>query len=87
MEEKEREFQEKEYGGPEIDEKYYFSFHTDDSFEPICDGPMIKPVKPDCIPLLDFADLPEYETTSSDEDEEPEIENKSNYSDEEFDAP
>ena len=45
------------------------SFHTDDSFEPICDGPMICPIKPDCIPLLDFESIPDY-VTSSEEDEE-----------------
>jgi hypothetical protein len=43
-----------ELGSPELDEKYYFSFHTDDSFEPISDGPMIKPNKPSCIPMLEF---------------------------------
>ena len=70
LDEKEREHYEKEYGGPELDEKYHYSFHTDDSFEPIVDGPALKPVKPDCIPLLDLEDLPCYETSSEDVDEE-----------------
>ena len=70
LEEKEREHQEQEFGGPELDEKYYFSFHTDDSFEPIDDGPMLRPIKPDFVPMLDLNGLPEYETTSSDEEEE-----------------
>lgn len=39
IEMKERENFEKENGGPELDDKYYFSFHTEDSFLPICDGP------------------------------------------------
>lgn len=39
IEQKEKEAFEKENGGDELDDKYYFSFHTDDSFEPICDGP------------------------------------------------
>ena len=61
-----------EHGGSDLDEKYYFSFHTDDSFEPITDGPMIRPVKPDCIPSLDFSGLPEYETSSDEDDEDDE---------------
>jgi len=28
-----------EHGSPDIDQKYYFSFHTDDSFEPITSEP------------------------------------------------
>lgn len=61
---------EMEHGGPEIDEKYYFSFHTDDSFEPIADGPMLRPERPGCVPVLDFAGLPEYETSSEEDEEE-----------------
>lgn len=68
LELKEREHYEREYGGPELDQKYYFSFHTDDSFEPIDDGPMLKPTKPDFVPYLNFEDLPGYETTSSSND-------------------
>ena len=83
LEEKEKEHYENEYGGPELDEKYYFSFHTDDSFDPIDDGPMLRPIKPDCVPLLDLNGLPEYETTSSEEDEPGD--NKSTYS-EDFDT-
>ena len=39
LKKKEEEAQELEYGGPELDEKYHYSFHTDDSFEAICSGP------------------------------------------------
>jgi len=70
LENKEKEMYELEHGGSDIDEKYYFSFHTDDSFEPITDGPMLRPVKPDCIPPLDFTGLPEYETSSEEDEEE-----------------
>ena len=70
LEKKEREAFEQEHGGPEVDEKYHYSFHTDDSFEPICDGPMLKPTKPECIPLLDFRDLPAYESSSEEECED-----------------
>jgi len=67
IEQKEKENYEKEHGGPELDEKYPYSFHTDDSFEPITNCPQLRPRKPDCIPLLCFDDIPGYET-SSDED-------------------
>ena len=70
LENKEKEMYELEHGGSDIDEKYYFSFHTDDSFEPITDGPMIRPVKPECIPMLDFSGLPEYETSSDEDDDD-----------------
>ena len=70
IDQKEKEHYEQENGGPELDEKYYFSFHTDDSFEPICDGPMMKPIKPDCVPILNLDDLPEYETSSEEDDED-----------------
>ena len=56
-------------GGPELDEKYYFSFHTDDSFEAIDDGPMLKPVRPDFVPPLDLEGLPGYETSSEEQSE------------------
>ena len=72
LDEKEREHYEKEYGGPEIDDKYEFSFHTDDSFEPIADGPALKPPKPDCVPCLDLEGLPGYETSSDEAEEEEE---------------
>lgn len=70
IDQKEKEHYEQENGGPEIDEKYYYSFHTNDSFEPICDGPMLKPRKPSCIPYLNLEDLPLYETSSEEEDED-----------------
>ena len=59
-----------EFGGPELDEKYYFSFHTDDSFEAIDDGPMLAPVRPECVPPLDLGDLPAYETSSEEGEED-----------------
>jgi hypothetical protein len=68
LEEKEREHNEREDASMAPDPRYYYSFHTDDSFEPIADGPMLKPVKPAFVPTLVFDDLPEYETTSSEED-------------------
>ena len=72
LDEKEREHYEQEYGGPELDGKYEFSFHTDDSFEPIVDGPAIKPPKPDCVPSLNLEGLPGYETSSDEGEEEDE---------------
>ena len=69
-------------GGPELDEKYHYSFHTDDSFDAINDGPQLAPVKPDCVPMLDLEGLPAYET-SSEEGEEGE-EGEEDYEKEEF---
>ena len=69
LDEKEKEHYEQEMGGPELDEKYYFSFHTDDSFEAIDDGPMLKPVRPDFVPPLDLEGLPGYETSSEEQSE------------------
>lgn len=68
-----------EHGTPEIDQKYYFSFHTDDSFEPITSEPQIRPPKPDCIPLLDFKGFPEYETTTDEENESQEDQSSSQH--------
>ena len=72
LDEKEQEHYEQEYGGPELDDKYSFSFHTDDSFEAIDDGPMLRPIRPDCVPMLDLEGLPGYETSSDEEEEEEE---------------
>jgi hypothetical protein len=72
LDEKEQEHYEQEYGGPELDDKYSFSFHTDDSFEPIDDGPMLRPIRPDFVPMLDLEGLPGYETSSDEEEEEEE---------------
>lgn len=77
LDSKEKEMYEMEHGGPELDEKYHFSFHTDDSFEPITTGPMLRPPKPDFVPLLNLEGLPEYETsTEEDEEEEEELESQ-----------
>jgi hypothetical protein len=45
-----------------------FSFHTDDSFVNLVEGPIIRPSKPEQVPNLDLHGLPEY-LTSSDEDD------------------
>jgi len=79
IEQKEKENYEKEHGGPELDEKYHFSFHTDDSFEPIDDGPMLRPRKPDCIPLLCFDDIPGYETSSEEDNNDGEEDDENTY--------
>ena len=70
MDQKEHEAQEMEMGGPELDEKYHFSFHTDDSFDAIDDGPMLAPKRPEYVPPLDLNDLPAYETSSEEGDED-----------------
>jgi hypothetical protein len=36
------------------------SFHSDDSFRPLCFGPPFMPEKPSCVPVLDFRNLSEY---------------------------
>ena len=73
IEQKEKEAYDLEHGGSDLDEKYHFSFHTDDSFEPIDDGPMLRPIKPDFVPMLNFDDIPCYETSSEEEDYEGEF--------------
>lgn len=81
LEEKEREHYEKEWGGPELDDKYHYSFHTDDSFEPITNTPMLRPNKPDFVPMLDLRGLPEYETSSEEGDEDAEDQDHNNQED------
>jgi len=51
----------------------HFSFHSDDSYDLLVDCYAIHPRKPSCIPLLNLYGLPEYET-SSDEDEAQQVE-------------
>ena len=46
-----------------------FSFNVSDSYELLVEGPALKPAKPGQIPELCFNMLPDY-VTSSDEDEE-----------------
>lgn len=70
LDEKEREHYLQEMGGPELDEKYHFSFHTDDSFEAIDDGPMLCPKRPSFVPPLDLDGLPGYETSSEEQTEQ-----------------
>jgi len=47
---KEREAKREEEENAKVD----FSFYTDDSFFNIVDGPMIRPLKPEIVPLLNF---------------------------------
>ena len=49
-----------------------YSFHTDDSFEPI--AAVVKDYfqRPSNVPALNLNDLPNYES-SSDEEQEPEV--------------
>lgn len=50
-----------------------FSFYSDDSYEPIDDGPDLAKVKkkPSFIPSLNLNNLPEYESSSDEEDQDP----------------
>ena len=47
-----------------------FSWRSDASYELLVNGPPLQPKKPDLIPELAFKGLPEYETTSEEEDDE-----------------
>ncbi len=48
-----------------------FSFYSDDSYEPIDVGPDLATLKkkPFIVPGLDLNNLPEYESSSDEEDE------------------
>lgn len=50
--------------------KIQVSFYSSDSFELLVDGPIILPTKPKEIPNLNLNGLPEYETSSDEEEEE-----------------
>ena len=43
------------------------SFHSDYSYELLVDGPMLLPVKPESVPCLILDDLPQYESSSDEE--------------------
>ena len=58
--------------------KVGFSFHTEDSFVNLVDGPQMVPKKPDFVPYLNFDGLPEY-VTSSEEEETPVKKQKDDY--------
>lgn len=45
-----------------------FSFHSDDSFGLLVTGLQIRPKKPDVVPMLDLNCLPEYVTSSEEDD-------------------
>ena len=49
--------------------KVEISFYSDDSFALLVNGPAIKPPKPQNVPDLCLNGLPEYETSSEEEDE------------------
>jgi len=58
----------------ELNQQVDFSFNSDDSFEAIISGPQIRPRKPSFVPHLDLDCLPEY-ISSSDEDQASEKDN------------
>ena len=45
-----------------------FSFASDASYEPLGTGPELKRARPDFVPALTLNGLPEYVTTSEEED-------------------
>jgi len=49
-----------------------FPFNPDDSYYPLTDKLMVVPPRRDGIPLLDFKELPEYETSEEDAAEQKE---------------
>ena len=50
------------------DSKNYYSFRTDDSFDLLCTGPNITKKRPANVPPLNLYGLPEYESSSDEED-------------------
>ena len=51
------------------DEPPEISFESDASFSPIEKGPMPQPIKPEWVPKLNFETIPDYVTSSDDEEE------------------
>jgi hypothetical protein len=47
----------------------YSFFPSEDSYEPLTEGPMLLPVKPAGVPDLDISQLPEYQTSSEEGEE------------------
>jgi hypothetical protein len=47
-----------------------FSFYSHDSFEILVDTSQIRPLKPDCVPVLNLECLPDYVTSSEEGGEE-----------------
>jgi hypothetical protein len=50
------------------DSKNYYSFRSDDSFDLLCTGPNITKKRPSNVPPLNLYGLPEYESSSDEED-------------------
>ena len=50
------------------DQKNHYSFHTDDSFDLLCMGPNIIKKRPSNVPPLNLYGLPEYESSSDEDD-------------------
>ena len=48
----------------ELNARVEISFHSDDSHEPIADGPMLAPVKPECVPCLCFDNMSGYQSST-----------------------
>jgi len=51
------------------DSKNYYSFRTEDSFELLCTGPNITKKRPSIVPPLNLYGLPEYESSSDEDDQ------------------
>ena len=52
----------------EKDNRCQYSFNTDDSYAPLTEGPMLRPVKPAEVPYLNISQLPEYQSSSEGEE-------------------
>ena len=48
-----------------------FSFRSEDSYELLVEGPAMIKIRPTFVPPLNLNDLPEYESSSSEGDPEP----------------
>lgn len=45
------------------------SFHSEYSYELLVSGPMLLPTKPDQVPYLNLDDLPQYESSSEEQEQ------------------
>ncbi len=52
------------------DSKNHYSFHSDDSYDLLCTGPNIIKKRPSNVPPLNLYGLPEYESSSDEEDQQ-----------------
>jgi hypothetical protein len=57
-------------GGNQTSNDDHYSFHTEDSFDLLVTGPMIRPRRPSIVPMLNIYTLPEYESSSEEGDAE-----------------